>query len=41
MVGVDFILNVIVDEHQRIVDAAAGDVVLAHGSWPSAWPGRV
>ena len=30
MVGVDFILNVIVDEHQRIVDAAAGDVVLAH-----------
>jgi nickel-dependent lactate racemase len=30
MVGIDFILNVIVDEHQRIVDAAAGHVVKAH-----------
>jgi len=30
MVGIDFILNVIVDEHHRIVDAAAGDVIQAH-----------
>lgn len=30
MVGIDFILNVIVDEHQRIVDAAAGHVIQAH-----------
>jgi nickel-dependent lactate racemase len=30
MVGVDFILNVIVDEEHRIVGAVAGDVIAAH-----------
>lgn len=29
-VGVDFILNVVLDEHKQIVHAVAGDVVLAH-----------
>ena len=28
--GIDFILNVVVDEHKRIVKAVAGDSVLAH-----------
>ncbi|MDR0841657.1 MAG: nickel-dependent lactate racemase [Christensenellaceae bacterium] len=30
MVGVDFILNVVLDEHKHIVRAVAGDVTLAH-----------
>ncbi|MPM20252.1 Lactate racemase [bioreactor metagenome] len=30
MVGVDFILNVVLDEHKQIVRAVAGDVVRAH-----------
>ncbi len=30
MVGVDFIVNVVLDEHRHIVYAAAGDVVKAH-----------
>ncbi len=30
MVGVDFIVNVVLDEHKKIVHAAAGDVVEAH-----------
>lgn len=30
MVGVDFILNVVLDEHKQIVHAVAGDVVQAH-----------
>ena len=30
MVGVDFIVNVVLDEHKHIVFAAAGDVTLAH-----------
>jgi nickel-dependent lactate racemase len=30
MVGVDFILNVVLDEHKQIVRAVAGDVVEAH-----------
>ena len=30
MVGVDFIVNVVLDEHKRIVYAAAGDVTQAH-----------
>ncbi len=30
MIGVDFILNVVLDEHKRIVYAVAGDVVKAH-----------
>ena len=30
MVGVDFILNVVLDEHKKIVHAVAGDMVLAH-----------
>jgi nickel-dependent lactate racemase len=30
MVGADFILNVVLDEHQRIVRAVAGHPVLAH-----------
>ena len=30
MVGVDFIVNVVLDEHKKIVHAAAGDVVQAH-----------
>ena len=30
MVGVDFILNVVLDEHKQIVRAVAGDVVQAH-----------
>ena len=30
MVGVDFIVNVVLDEHKHIVYAAAGDVTLAH-----------
>ena len=28
--GVDFILNVVLDEHKKIINAAAGDVTLAH-----------
>ena len=28
--GIDFILNVVLDEHKRIVHAVAGDVTLAH-----------
>ena len=32
MVGVDFIVNVVLDEHKHIVYAAAGDVTLAHRS---------
>ena len=28
--GVDFILNVVLDEHKRIIHAAAGEVTLAH-----------
>ena len=30
MVGVDFILNVVLDEHKRIAMAVAGDVIRAH-----------
>lgn len=30
MVGVDFILNVVLDEHKEIIKAVAGDVRLAH-----------
>ncbi len=30
MVGVDFIVNVVLDEHKKIVRAVAGDVTLAH-----------
>ncbi|MEN6593418.1 MAG: nickel-dependent lactate racemase [Clostridiaceae bacterium] len=30
MVGVDFILNVVLDEHKQIVRAVAGDVIKAH-----------
>ncbi len=30
MVGVDFILNVVLDEHKKIVKAYAGDPVIAH-----------
>lgn len=30
LVGIDFILNVIVDDHKRIVDAFAGDVTATH-----------
>lgn len=30
MVGVDFILNVVLDEHKQVVRAVAGDVTLAH-----------
>lgn len=30
MVGVDFILNVVLDEHKKIIHACAGDVVEAH-----------
>ena len=30
MVGVDFIVNVVLDEHKKIVYSAAGDVVAAH-----------
>ena len=30
MVGVDFILNVVLDEHKRIAMAVAGDVIQAH-----------
>ena len=30
MVGVDFVLNVIVDEQHRVIDAAAGDITEAH-----------
>jgi nickel-dependent lactate racemase len=30
LIGVDFILNVVLDEDKRIVKAAAGDVTLAH-----------
>ncbi len=30
MVGVDFIVNVVLDEHKKIVHAVAGDMVLAH-----------
>lgn len=30
MVGVDFIVNVVLDEHKQIIHAAAGDAVLAH-----------
>ena len=30
MVGVDFILNVVLDEHKKIVRAVAGDLVQAH-----------
>ena len=30
MVGVDFIINVVLDEHKKIVHACAGDVVKAH-----------
>ena len=30
MVGVDFILNVVLDEHKRIAKAVAGDVIKAH-----------
>ena len=30
MVGVDFILNVVLDEHKQIIHAVAGDMVLAH-----------
>ena len=30
MVGVDFLLNVIVDEQHRVIDAAAGDITEAH-----------
>ncbi len=30
MVGADFLLNVVLDEHKKIVHAVAGDVVKAH-----------
>lgn len=30
MLGIDFILNVVLDEHKKIVKAVAGDPVLAH-----------
>ena len=30
MVGVDFIVNVVLDEHKEIIHAAAGEVTLAH-----------
>ncbi len=30
LVGVDFILNVVLDEHKRIAKAVAGDMILAH-----------
>lgn len=30
MVGVDFIINVVLDEHKQIVKAVAGDLTLAH-----------
>lgn len=30
MVGVDFIVNVVLDEHKEIIHACAGDVTLAH-----------
>jgi nickel-dependent lactate racemase len=30
MVGVDFLLNVVLDEHKQIIHAVAGDVVKAH-----------
>ncbi len=30
MVGADFLLNVVLDEHKKIVRAVAGDMVLAH-----------
>ncbi|MBQ5414612.1 MAG: nickel-dependent lactate racemase [Firmicutes bacterium] len=30
MVGVDFIVNVVLDEHKKIVYSAAGDVIAAH-----------
>lgn len=30
MVGVDFIINVVLDEHKEIIHAVAGDVVAAH-----------
>ena len=30
MVGVDFIVNVVLDEHKRIIHASAGDVIEAH-----------
>ena len=30
MCGVDYILNVVLDEHKQIVCAVAGDVTLAH-----------
>lgn len=30
MVGVDFILNVVLDEHKKIIKAVAGDVTAAH-----------
>jgi len=30
MVGVDFIVNVVLDEHKEIIHASAGDVTLAH-----------
>ena len=30
LVGVDFLLNVVLDEHKRIVQAVAGDVTAAH-----------
>ncbi|MCJ7738326.1 MAG: nickel-dependent lactate racemase [Anaerolineae bacterium] len=30
LVGIDFILNVVVDDHKHIVDAFAGDVTAAH-----------
>ncbi|AKI97425.1 nickel-dependent lactate racemase [Kosmotoga pacifica] len=29
-VGIDFILNVVVDEHHRVIDAVAGDWIKAH-----------
>ncbi len=30
MVGVDFIINVVLDEHKKIIHAIAGDVIAAH-----------
>lgn len=30
LLGIDFILNVVVDEHHKVVDAAAGDWIKAH-----------
>jgi nickel-dependent lactate racemase len=30
LVGVDFILNVVLDEHKRVIRAVAGDVTMAH-----------